>query len=100
MPQTKFGARVIKVTKNPVVDGPQGGKIGLFTVDAKVDAPEYAKDIFVIQIVGSAALGSRQTEKGFLMENGEFQFASVDELAVGDEVEITVSPSVRSGLIE
>jgi hypothetical protein len=87
-------AEVTKVTKHPVVEVAEGVQVGGFTVYAKMYFPahKYSADIYRVKILEPVALQYLQHEQGSLMEHGEFQFDSVEEVSVGTKLKISILP--------
>jgi hypothetical protein len=94
MPEKEIIAEVARVTKNPVAEG--SNDTGLFTVEAKVSAQEYSQGAFIVRVLEPAELGNFQHEQGSLMQEGCFTFASVDVPIVGDQIKISLSPTIGS----
>jgi hypothetical protein len=89
-------AIVTRVDKHPVVEVAQGVKVGGFTVYAKMYAPKrkYSTGLYLVRILEPYAVQYLQYEQGSLMEHGEFQFDSVDEISVGTRMKISLVPAM------
>jgi hypothetical protein len=90
-------AKVIRVTKHPVVEIAEGVQVGGCTVRARVSTPDtYSKGSFiVVKISKPSVFISLQHEKGSLMEHGEFSFDSGEELKIGDKLDILISSAAE-----
>jgi hypothetical protein len=89
-------AEVIGVTKHPIVEIAEGIEVGGSTVRARLCAPahRYSKEVFLVKISKPSACSTVRHEHGSQMEHGEFSFDSGEELKVGDQLEILISPVV------
>ena len=89
-------AEVIRVTKHPVFEIPEGVEVGGYTVRARMcpSAQRYSEEIFLVKISKPSAFSTVQHEHGSQMEHGEFSFDSGEELKVGDKLEILISPAL------
>jgi hypothetical protein len=91
MAEDKIVAEVTKVTKQTDLEGSEAARAGLFTVEAKVSAPEYSDKIFVVRIPKSDAPANLQSKQESLMEDGAFQFVTANEMKIGDQLEVSIS---------
>jgi hypothetical protein len=91
MIEDKIASEVTKVTKQIGLEGPAEAKTSRFIVDAKVLAPEYSENIYVVRILNSELNDHFQSTPESLMQDGLFQFATTSEMQVGDKLQILIS---------
>jgi hypothetical protein len=91
-----FGiAEVTGVTRHPVTEVAEGVEVGGYTIRARMYEPavKYSNAFYLVKIVEPKGLDYSQPSRGWQMEQGEFAFDSVKELAVRDRLKISILPA-------
>jgi hypothetical protein len=97
--ETEPEAIVTKVDNHPVVEVAEGIAVSRFTVHAKICAPahKFSAGLYLVKLIEPEGLQLLQSEQGWLMEDGIFQFDAVDDIPVNARLKIAVESAAGAG---